>query len=597
MSLADIVCPEPYQWWTAYERDEAAGRGTHRQPLSCPLHARGGRVLTTTLNATWENNTVFLKLNYMTGRSIESKPGRKKRARKPSIEGLEQRELLSTIPVGNNGSGPQEVYVLDSNHSLWLEAPNWQTNGSRTLVDTTVKAFTPDPSAPGELYVLGTDGALWLEANNFQAERSRTLVDTTVQAFKPDPTVPGSLYVLGTDGALWLEADNYRTTGSRTLVDTTVQDFAPDGAAPGSLYVLGTDGALWLEANNWRQTGSRTPVDTTVQAFAVDPAPASSLYVLGTDGALWLEANNWRQTGSRILLNTNIQNFAPDLPATPTQLLPLWVLGNVQAGAASYTVDSHDAQLVGYAQPGELVEAIVTDKTRSYSTNPVTADATGHFDIPLNYVDYGTYSVHAVGVDPNLTTVTSAPSNQFSLTVEEPPIPTVTGVNYSAVTRTVTVTGTTQLPNEEVAVYTDWGGWAKSMSQGIFGGTFTVIISNVPSGSHWVQAAGLDPITDDASGARSNRKTFTVASQQPNPPDYWFWEENDPDSDTSINGPNGFPGAPEGQWVGVYATYDDAVAEENQITYYADNIPDYQYLPSEDIIKESPTKPTYDPNQ
>ena len=224
---------------------------------------------------------------------------------------------------------PGFLYVLGTDGALWHEANNYHTTGQRTLVDTNVKAFDPDPSTPGFLYVLGTDGALWHEANNYHTTGQRTLVDTSVQAFDPDPSTPGFLYVLGTDGGLWHEANNYHTTGQRTLVDTSVQAFAPDPTTSGFLYVLGTDGGLWHEANNYHTTGQRTLVDTSVKAFAPDPTTSGFLYVLETDGDLWFEFNNYQTTKQHSLVDTSVQAFAPD-PTAPSS----WFTQNPAAATA-----------------------------------------------------------------------------------------------------------------------------------------------------------------------------------------------------------------------------------------------------------------------
>ena len=216
---------------------------------------------------------------------------------------------------------PGFLYVLGTDGALWHEANNYHTTGQRTLVDTNVKAFDPDPSTPGFLYVLGTDGALWHEANNYHTTGRRTLVDTSVQAFDPDPSTPGFLYVLGTDGGLWHEANNYHTTGQRTLVDTSVKAFAPDPTTSGFLYVLGTDGGLWHEANNYHTTGQRTLVDTSVKAFAPDPTTSGFLYVLETDGDLWFEFSNYQTTKQHSLVDTSVQALPPT-PQRPAPGLP-----------------------------------------------------------------------------------------------------------------------------------------------------------------------------------------------------------------------------------------------------------------------------------
>ncbi|HKM52135.1 MAG TPA: hypothetical protein VJY33_01930 [Isosphaeraceae bacterium] len=98
---------------------------------------------------------------------------RRRRSWRPSLEEVEARQMLSATPL----------YVLGTNGNLWLESPGWQQQG-RTLIDSNVQAFTPDPYAAGYLYVEGTDHNLWLEAPGWQ-QHGRTWVDGNVQAFAP----------------------------------------------------------------------------------------------------------------------------------------------------------------------------------------------------------------------------------------------------------------------------------------------------------------------------------------------------------------------------------------------------------------------------
>lgn len=106
------------------------------------------------------------------------------------------------------------LYVLGSDHKLWLEAPGWQQHG-RTYSDSNVQAFAPSvkdvtANAPvSSLYVEGTDGKLWLEGPGWQ-EHGRTYIDSNVLAFAPDGFAPGELYVEGTDHKLWHEAPGWQ---------------------------------------------------------------------------------------------------------------------------------------------------------------------------------------------------------------------------------------------------------------------------------------------------------------------------------------------------------------------------------------------------
>ena len=243
---------------------------------------------------------------------------RRRRSWRPSLEEVERRQLLSSVPLS--------LYVLGSNGNLWQEAPGWQTTG-RTLVDSNVKAFVP--TSGDDLYVEETDGSLWLEGPNWQTT-GRTFIDSSVEAFSAvapgdqfAPAGAGDLYVEGTDGNLWLEGPGWETIpNGRTLIATDVQSFAADPNASGYLYVQQTNGNLWLEAPG-SQAISPDWVDSNVEAFVAYPNASGDVYVEGTDGNLWREAPGWAANG-RTPVDSNVKAFA----AYPNASGVLYVLEN-----------------------------------------------------------------------------------------------------------------------------------------------------------------------------------------------------------------------------------------------------------------------------
>ena len=205
---------------------------------------------------------------------------RQRRSLRPSLEEVERLQLLSN------------TYVLGSDHTLWLEAPNYQ---NRTLVDTNVLAFAQGPG--GEAFVEDTSDRLWLEGPGWPFF-GRTYIESNVLSFAPAGN--GEVFVEGYDSKLWLESPFLHT---KTFIDADVYAFSSAGL--GEVYVEGYDSNLWLEGANWR-----TFVHSNVLSFAADEN--GDAYVEGTDGNLWLEGTGWQLTGRTFIDGNDVLAFAPD---------------------------------------------------------------------------------------------------------------------------------------------------------------------------------------------------------------------------------------------------------------------------------------------
>ena len=213
-----------------------------------------------------------------------------KRKRRPECELLEGRQMLSTA----------SAYVEGTDTKLWLEAPGWQANNSRTFIDSTVKAFAP--TGNGSVLVEGFNGNLWLETPGWQAKNTRTFIDGNVKAFAPAGN--GEFFVEGLNNTLWLEAPGWQAHDTRTLMDSNILAFAPAGmGVPSS---RGLTPSL-IEAPAGRRTTAGPSSTNTVIAFA--SAGNGDSLVDGNDTKLWLEAPGWQATNSRIFLDSNVMAF------------------------------------------------------------------------------------------------------------------------------------------------------------------------------------------------------------------------------------------------------------------------------------------------
>ena len=205
--------------------------------------------------------------------------------------------------------GYQNIFVLGTNGTLWMERPPFGTAPpARTQVDGDV--FTFQALSDQQVAVLGTNGNLWLEQAPFgKMPPSRQQIDGSVQAFQALDS--SDVVVLGNDGNLWLETGPWgKVPPSRVQVDANVKQF--HAVNSNYVFVLGADGNLWLETGPFGKVPpSRQHVDANVRAIGALGVYAF-LWVLGTDGNLWLEFSPFgTPPPQRVLIDSNVNLFQP----------------------------------------------------------------------------------------------------------------------------------------------------------------------------------------------------------------------------------------------------------------------------------------------
>lgn len=161
---------------------------------------------------------------------------------------------LYDVPTGR-------LYSLKaSNNELWAGDYQQSGNAFQTLIEYSVKAFSPYHGDLGRaetaVLVLTNDGNLWWEG----AAPGKTLIDRTVAAMQALDQPPGTnngrklAYVLGTNGNLWREPFDFTRspagTNGRDKVDGYVVDF--QGIYYDNVLVQGSDGNLWNEHKDWQ---------------------------------------------------------------------------------------------------------------------------------------------------------------------------------------------------------------------------------------------------------------------------------------------------------------------------------------------------------
>jgi virginiamycin B lyase len=208
-------------------------------------------------------------------------PGR--RRRRPCVESLELRQLLSTITeysvplVGGKNGEPSQITV-DPNGTLYFIEPGTTSLGS-------VSVTNPNPVTVTNL---------------------------------PAGSIPDSITV-GPDGNLWFTESATGQIGSFKLTGTTPPTPTGITANSGPAGITSADGYLWFTQSLSDQIGRLNPTTGQITEFTAPTAMSSldSRIVLGADGDLW-----FTEFGAIAAFNPSNPNTGTTLNVTKTVALP-----------------------------------------------------------------------------------------------------------------------------------------------------------------------------------------------------------------------------------------------------------------------------------
>jgi virginiamycin B lyase len=281
-------------------------------------------------------------------------------ARKPMVEGLERRRVLSLaapppideFPVPTPAGAPTGI-VTGPDGAIWFtEAGANQIGRISTSGVITEFPVTTAGGAPTAI-TAGPDGALWFtEIRGNQIGRINT--GGRVEEF-PVPTAgsgPDTI-VAGPDGALWFTEYHKNQIGRITTLGV-VTEFPLPAPSNGPLGITaGSDGALWFTELSTNRIGRIT----TAGAVSELPIPSGNGpygIAAGPDGALWY-TETFANTIGRVAVPLTavgtgptptegspfsgvVATFAyPDPAATPTDFAAtiVWGDGNITPGQVS----------------------------------------------------------------------------------------------------------------------------------------------------------------------------------------------------------------------------------------------------------------------
>jgi streptogramin lyase len=227
------------------------------------------------------------------------KPPGARRRRRPGLEALESRRLLSVniaeFPLRVEGGDPQGVASgAGSDKNIWftLSSNNiGMINPANTKAGITQYPIPTYNSGPGPI-AAGPDGNYWFfeqAANQFGAINPTTGQITEI----PLPTTanPGlNGITAGPNGNIWFTESNMNQIGMINTATHQITEFTPKtpGAQPYGI-VEGPDGNIWFTEAGANQIGMIDPITHIVQEFAIDSSGNDNAegITVGPDNNLW----------------------------------------------------------------------------------------------------------------------------------------------------------------------------------------------------------------------------------------------------------------------------------------------------------------------
>jgi streptogramin lyase/PKD repeat protein len=220
---------------------------------------------------------------------------RRGRARKPEVEGLEPRRLLSLaasppideFPVPTTGGTPAGI-ATGPDGAVWFTEQAANRIGRITAGSLTDYPVLT-PSSGLDAIVAGPDGNLWFTESSVDKIGQ---INPTTHVVMEYSVTAGSYprgIAVGPDGALWFTEEDANKIGRMTTAGVLTNEF-PISATSSSPYGItaGPDGALWFTEYNGNQIGRITTAGVVTKEYS--PLAANSYprgITVGPDGALW----------------------------------------------------------------------------------------------------------------------------------------------------------------------------------------------------------------------------------------------------------------------------------------------------------------------
>jgi streptogramin lyase len=243
-------------------------------------------------------------LGIRSGEGRRGPAARMGRPRRPAVEAMESRQLLSTVaefPTPTAASGPVGI-VTGPDGNLWFT----ETNASKigTINPTTHVATdfpTPTAASAPEGITVGSDGNLWF--TELGAGKIGTINPTThaITEFAI-PTTGSAPYRIaaGSDGNLWFTEYGGNKIGEINPTTHAISEFPIPTANSGPFGIAaGADGNLWFTEQVGNKIGEINPTTHVLSEFTIPTTAAQPFDIAaGSDGALWFAEGNGNKIGS-----------------------------------------------------------------------------------------------------------------------------------------------------------------------------------------------------------------------------------------------------------------------------------------------------------
>ncbi|MHB1561359.1 MAG: virginiamycin B lyase family protein [Isosphaeraceae bacterium] len=465
-----------------------------------------------------------------TGRGVESRKGRPRRA---GVEVLETRELLSGITEFTSlpaNAGPQQVVSADG--YLWI---------AESGLNALARVSPSNPSAPVQIsqgissgagptgMTAGPNGELWFTEQNLGQIGVYNPANGVVTEYQlPISSSPGAAadqnsspfgITLGPDGNIWFteQRDNLigminpatapQTGGIVAVSSGVVTVYSAGLAGTGPTELASAGGKLWITELNGNSIGEFDPNNPGAGVTQIALNGTSSPQTLGiafAGGNLWVGERTPQGAGKTALVSIN--------PANPSQQVQYAVpsgsgVFNVAAGSDGNVWFTESNDNIGMISPSAASPAAVEFSTGNpnSTTNWI---ATG----PDGNVWFTDQFTGQFGTMPITQLVTSAPSGvvagtPFTLTIRDQY--TTTGATDTLFNGPVTLALT--------AGPAALGG---SLSANAVSGVATFTLTASQAGTYAIQASGngSSTLTPSFGVTAATTPTPTPTTPTPTPP-------------------------------------------------------------------------------
>ncbi len=240
--------------------------------------------------------------------AIWPRDGRRRKAgarrRRPVLEPMESRQLLSTIaafPTPTATASPTNI-TAGPDGNLWFTEFVGNKIGSINPATHAISEFTP-PTTPSEPLGIaaGPDGNLWFtEAAGNKIGSINPTTHAIVETALPTAGATPYEIAAGPDGNLWFTESNGNKIGTINPTTRVISEFTIPTANSQPLGITaGPDGNLWFAEYNTNKVGMINPATHAIAEFTI-PTASSNPYGIaaGPDGNLWFTEQSGNKIGS-----------------------------------------------------------------------------------------------------------------------------------------------------------------------------------------------------------------------------------------------------------------------------------------------------------